>query len=107
MFSDNRLQFKFIFHIFHPPISFCVSADITPTVLDWFSIPYPSYILPESPSLQVLLTGRSLLPALTSDPSSWNTVYSSQSLHEVETSPSLSQEELKTPGPDELRSDSR
>ncbi|XP_032418688.1 N-sulfoglucosamine sulfohydrolase [Xiphophorus hellerii] len=57
--------------------------DITPTVLDWFSIPYPSYILPESPSLQVLLTGRSLLPALTSDPSSWNTVYSSQSLHEV------------------------
>lgn len=57
--------------------------DITPTILDWFSIPYPSYSLPESPSLQVLLTGRSLLPALTSDPASWNTVYSSQSLHEV------------------------
>ncbi|MEQ2194591.1 hypothetical protein XENOCAPTIV_000290, partial [Xenoophorus captivus] len=57
--------------------------DITPTILDWFSIPYPSYSLPESPSLQVLLTGRSLLPALTSEPSSWITVYSSQSLHEV------------------------
>uniref|UniRef100_A0A3B3YNY5 Sulfatase N-terminal domain-containing protein n=1 Tax=Poecilia mexicana TaxID=48701 RepID=A0A3B3YNY5_9TELE len=63
--------------------AFVSLLDITPTVLDWFSIPYPSYILPESPSLQVLLTGRSLLPALTSDPSSWNTVYSSQSLHEV------------------------
>uniref|UniRef100_A0A3Q2QVY6 N-sulfoglucosamine sulfohydrolase (sulfamidase) n=1 Tax=Fundulus heteroclitus TaxID=8078 RepID=A0A3Q2QVY6_FUNHE len=57
--------------------------DITPTVLDWFSLPYPSYRLPEAPSLQVLLTGRSLLPALTSEPSGWDTVYSSQSLHEV------------------------
>ncbi|MED6246707.1 hypothetical protein ATANTOWER_022277, partial [Ataeniobius toweri] len=69
--------------------------DITPTILDWFSIPYPSYSLPENPSLQVLLTGRSLLPALTSEPSSWITVYSSQSLHEVRTSSSLSQEQIK------------
>ncbi|XP_041838469.1 N-sulphoglucosamine sulphohydrolase [Melanotaenia boesemani] len=57
--------------------------DITPTVLDWFSVSYPSYSLPGSPTTQVLLTGRSLLPALVSEPSSWHTVYSSQSLHEI------------------------
>lgn len=53
--------------------------DITPTILDWFSIPYPSYSL----STPVHLTGRSLLPALVQEPGSWHTVYSSQSLHEV------------------------
>uniref|UniRef100_A0A3Q4AYX7 Sulfatase N-terminal domain-containing protein n=1 Tax=Mola mola TaxID=94237 RepID=A0A3Q4AYX7_MOLML len=57
--------------------------DITPTILDWFSVPYPSYSLPENPATPVHLTGRSLLPALTTEPSSWRTVYASQSLHEV------------------------
>ncbi|XP_029950991.1 N-sulfoglucosamine sulfohydrolase [Salarias fasciatus] len=57
--------------------------DITPTVLDWLSVPYPSYSLPGSPSSPVQLTGRSLLPALESEPAGWHTVYSSQSLHEV------------------------
>lgn len=57
-----------------------VPTDITPTILDWFSLPYPSYSL--SRSNPVELTGRSLLPALISEPS-WDTVFSSQSLHEV------------------------
>uniref|UniRef100_A0A8K9Y453 N-sulfoglucosamine sulfohydrolase (sulfamidase) n=1 Tax=Oncorhynchus mykiss TaxID=8022 RepID=A0A8K9Y453_ONCMY len=59
--------------------------DITPTLLDWFSIPYPSYCLPGTPTTPVSLTGRSLLPALVSEPSpaAWKTVYASQSLHEV------------------------
>ena len=67
-------------------IIFFFSADITPTILDWFSVSYPSYSLPGSPATQVLLTGRSLLPALVSEPSSWLTVFSSQSLHEVRAS---------------------
>ncbi|KAK7126644.1 hypothetical protein R3I94_017977 [Phoxinus phoxinus] len=54
--------------------------DITPSILDWFSLPYPSYSL--SGGRPVELTGRSLLPALSSEPS-WVTVYASQSLHEV------------------------
>lgn len=54
--------------------------DLTPTVLDWFSVPYPSYsITGDSP---VRLTGRSLLPALSSE-QPWDTVFGSQSLHEV------------------------
>lgn len=57
--------------------------DITPTILDWFSIPYPSYSLPGSPTTPVHLTGRSLLPVLVTEPSSWHTIYASQSLHEV------------------------
>ncbi|XP_067354090.1 N-sulphoglucosamine sulphohydrolase isoform X2 [Channa argus] len=57
--------------------------DITPTVLDWFSIPYPSYSLSGDPATPVQLNGRSLLPALVTEPSSWHTVYASQSLHEV------------------------
>uniref|UniRef100_A0A3B4AU45 Uncharacterized protein n=1 Tax=Periophthalmus magnuspinnatus TaxID=409849 RepID=A0A3B4AU45_9GOBI len=57
--------------------------DITPTVLDWFSIPYPSYSLPSSPSAPVQLTGHSLLPALVTEPTTWDTVFASQSLHEV------------------------
>lgn len=59
------------------------SLDITPTILDWFSVPYPSYSLPANPATPVHLTGRSLLPALVTEPSSWHTVYASQSLHEV------------------------
>uniref|UniRef100_A0A9J8A2P4 N-sulfoglucosamine sulfohydrolase (sulfamidase) n=1 Tax=Cyprinus carpio carpio TaxID=630221 RepID=A0A9J8A2P4_CYPCA len=54
--------------------------DITPTILDCFSLLYPSYSL--SGGRPVGLSGRSLLPALISEPS-WVTVYASQSLHEV------------------------
>uniref|UniRef100_A0A8C5E987 Sulfatase N-terminal domain-containing protein n=1 Tax=Gouania willdenowi TaxID=441366 RepID=A0A8C5E987_GOUWI len=57
--------------------------DITPSILDWFSVSYPSYSLPGSPTVPVHLTGRSLLPAMVVEPSRWNTVFSSQSLHEV------------------------
>lgn len=60
----------------------CCTTDITPTILDWFSVPYPLYRLPGSPAA-VLLTGRSLLPALVAEPTDWLTVFSSQSLHEV------------------------
>ncbi|XP_017272297.1 N-sulphoglucosamine sulphohydrolase [Kryptolebias marmoratus] len=63
--------------------AFVSLLDITPTILDWFSLPYPSYSLPGSPAMLVHLTGRSLLPALITEPSSWHTVFSSQSLHEV------------------------
>eukprot|EP00066_Takifugu_rubripes_P006939 XP_003972080.1 PREDICTED: N-sulphoglucosamine sulphohydrolase [Takifugu rubripes] len=57
--------------------------DITPTILDWFSVPYPSYSLPGNPRTPVHLTGRSLLTVLSAEPRSWDTVYASQSLHEV------------------------
>ncbi|XP_054635610.1 N-sulphoglucosamine sulphohydrolase isoform X1 [Dunckerocampus dactyliophorus] len=57
--------------------------DITPTVLDWFSVPYPSYSLPGGMAVPVHLTGRSLLPALVAEPIDWHTVFASQSLHEV------------------------
>ncbi|CAN9509907.1 unnamed protein product [Ophioblennius macclurei] len=63
--------------------AFVSLLDITPTILDWLSVPYPSYSLPGSPSTPVQLTGRSLLPALVSEPLDWQTVYASQSLHEV------------------------
>ncbi|XP_004066210.4 N-sulfoglucosamine sulfohydrolase isoform X2 [Oryzias latipes] len=62
--------------------AFVSLLDITPTILDWFSVPYPLYRLPGSPAA-VLLTGRSLLPALEAEPTDWFTVFSSQSLHEV------------------------
>ncbi|KAM6468571.1 N-sulfoglucosamine sulfohydrolase isoform 1-T1 [Liasis olivaceus] len=54
--------------------------DITPTILDWFSVPYPSYSLFGKQIVQ--LTGKSLLPALSREPK-WTTVFASQSLHEV------------------------
>ncbi|XP_018600907.2 N-sulfoglucosamine sulfohydrolase [Scleropages formosus] len=54
--------------------------DVTPTILDWFSVPYPQYRL--SGKQPVVLSGRSLLPALSSEPP-WDTAFASQSLHEV------------------------
>nr|KAF6458773.1 N-sulfoglucosamine sulfohydrolase [Rousettus aegyptiacus] len=54
--------------------------DLTPTILDWFSVPYPHYAI--FGSKPVRLTGRSLLPALEAEPP-WATVFGSQSLHEV------------------------
>ncbi|XP_074870270.1 N-sulfoglucosamine sulfohydrolase [Carettochelys insculpta] len=54
--------------------------DLTPTILDWFNLSYPSYsILGTNP---VQLTGKSLLPALVSE-QPWATVFSSQSHHEI------------------------
>lgn len=57
-------------------------VDITPTVLDWFQIPYPSYNLNNKP---VKLTGKSLLTVMfeDTDTSSDDTVYASHNLHEV------------------------
>ncbi|XP_069511297.1 N-sulphoglucosamine sulphohydrolase [Ambystoma mexicanum] len=60
--------------------SYVSLLDITPTVLDWFSIPYPSYSIFGTKMVQ--LTGKSLLPALGSE-QPWTTVFSSQGHHEV------------------------
>lgn len=59
--------------------------DITPTVLDWFNITYPTYkIFGPNP---VNLTGSTLLPLLQErEPriqQEWDTVYASHSLHEI------------------------
>ena len=58
--------------------------DITPTVLDWFNITYPTYkIFGPNP---VTLTGKSLLPLVESRESRvpvFDTVYASHSLHEI------------------------
>ncbi|XP_038227539.1 N-sulphoglucosamine sulphohydrolase isoform X2 [Dermochelys coriacea] len=54
--------------------------DLTPTILDWFAIPYPSYSIFGTKTVQ--LTGKSLLPALLSE-QPWITAFSSQSHHEV------------------------
>ena len=57
-------------------------VDITPTVLDWFGIEYPSYeIFRNHP---VKLTGSSLLPLLKNEAPTWReTVFSSHNLHEA------------------------
>lgn len=81
-FNNTFLRHSNFFYHFFISHSFFF-LDITPTILDWFSIPYPSYSLPGSPVMPVHLTGRSLLPALVAEPSSWHTVYASHSLHEV------------------------
>ncbi|XP_043924017.1 N-sulphoglucosamine sulphohydrolase isoform X2 [Protopterus annectens] len=60
--------------------SYVSLLDITPTVLDWFSVPYPSYSIFGKD--KVFLTGKSLLPALVSE-QPWYTVYGSQNHHEV------------------------
>ncbi|XP_069810941.1 N-sulphoglucosamine sulphohydrolase [Dendropsophus ebraccatus] len=59
--------------------SFASLLDITPTILDWFSIPYPDYKLFGK---IVKLTGKSLLPALEAE-QAWTTVFGSQSHHEI------------------------
>ncbi|XP_058708643.1 N-sulphoglucosamine sulphohydrolase [Poecile atricapillus] len=61
-------------------LAFATLLDLTPTILDWFSIPYPAYSI--FGSRQVQLTGKSLLPALESE-QPWATAFSSQSHHEV------------------------
>ena len=57
--------------------------DIMPTVLDWFNISYPPYII-FGPN-PVNLTGKSLLSLLEKEPplEKWDTVYASHNLHEV------------------------
>ncbi|XP_067860051.1 N-sulphoglucosamine sulphohydrolase isoform X1 [Heptranchias perlo] len=61
--------------------SYVSLLDITPTILDWFSIPYPTYSIFGKDKV-VHLTGRSILPALDSE-QPWSTVFASQSHHEV------------------------
>ncbi|NXJ16572.1 SPHM sulfohydrolase, partial [Odontophorus gujanensis] len=60
--------------------AFASLLDLTPTILDWFSIPYPSYSIFGTKRVQ--LTGKSLLPALQSE-QPWATAFSSQSHHEA------------------------
>ncbi|XP_071481222.1 N-sulphoglucosamine sulphohydrolase-like [Diadema antillarum] len=60
--------------------AFISLMDITPTVLDFFGINYPKYKIFKG---QVQLTGKSLLPALTDEPVSWNISFSSHDLHEA------------------------
>ncbi|KAH3864421.1 N-sulphoglucosamine sulphohydrolase-like [Dreissena polymorpha] len=56
-------------------------VDITPTVLDWFNISYPTYTVNNKP---VQPTGKSLLPVLDIEPKTgFDTVYASHNLHEV------------------------
>ncbi|KGL94784.1 N-sulfoglucosamine sulfohydrolase, partial [Charadrius vociferus] len=66
----------------HQPLRspFSSPPDLTPTILDWFSIPYPSYSIFVTKRVQ--LSGKSLLPALESE-QPWATTFSSQSHHEV------------------------
>ncbi|EDO34880.1 predicted protein [Nematostella vectensis] len=62
--------------------AFVSLVDIVPTVLDWFSIEYPSYEIYGYNKVE--LTGTSVLPILEKEPSSgWDTVYASHNLHEV------------------------
>ncbi|XP_042198521.1 N-sulphoglucosamine sulphohydrolase isoform X2 [Callorhinchus milii] len=61
--------------------SYTSLLDITPTILDWFSIPYPAYSI-FGKGTDVQLTGKSLLPALVSE-QPWATAFGSQSHHEV------------------------
>ncbi|XP_072098627.1 N-sulphoglucosamine sulphohydrolase [Mobula birostris] len=60
--------------------SFVSLLDITPTILDWFSVPYPAYSIFGKKTVH--LTGKSILPALNSE-QPWQTAYASQSHHEV------------------------
>ncbi|XP_005104298.1 N-sulphoglucosamine sulphohydrolase [Aplysia californica] len=59
------------------------TMDFTPTILDWFGVPYPDYALN---GLKVSLTGRSLLPLTSSHlgaEQDFSVVYSSHDFHEV------------------------
>ena len=57
--------------------------DIVPTVLDWFQIDYPRYKIFHK-QLPVKLTGRSLLPLLSSESGDdREAIYCSHSLHEI------------------------
>lgn len=58
--------------------------DIVPTILDWYSIPYPHYSILGKHKPTTNLSGKSLLPLLDTEPSQgWDTVYASHNLHEV------------------------
>ena len=58
--------------------------DVLPTVLDWYDISYPKYHMFGHKSKPVELTGSSLLPVMSVEPSAgWDTIYASHNLHEV------------------------
>ena len=58
-------------------------TDITPTVLDWFDIPFPSYSI-TGEVRTVTLKGKSVLPLLEKEPvTGWDVVHSSHNIHEV------------------------
>lgn len=54
--------------------------DVVPTILDWFSIPYPTYKLNKE---LVQLTGKSLLKNSVNNPPENNFVFASHNLHEA------------------------
>ncbi|RUS78784.1 hypothetical protein EGW08_013468, partial [Elysia chlorotica] len=57
------------------------TMDFTPTILDWFNVPYPKH---ELNGVQARLTGKSLLPlAANPDDASFDHVFSSHDFHEV------------------------
>ncbi|XP_035827176.1 N-sulphoglucosamine sulphohydrolase [Aplysia californica] len=61
------------------------TMDFTPTILDWFGVPYPDYTLN---GLKVSLTGRSLLPLTSSHQGAgqdFTVAYSSHDFHETKT----------------------
>lgn len=60
------------------------SADIVPTILDWFDISYPSYYIFKKLG-NVRLSGQSLLPLLRSNShvKDYKAVYASHNLHEI------------------------
>ncbi|XP_038064286.1 N-sulphoglucosamine sulphohydrolase-like isoform X2 [Patiria miniata] len=56
------------------------TTDIVPTVLDWFGVSYPDYVLEGK---KVTLTGKSMLPITSAEPTGWDHIFSSHNFHEV------------------------
>ena len=56
-------------------------TDFVPTILDWFGLPVPTYIINNK---KTVLQGQSLLPVTVKEPSSgFDTAFSSHNFHEV------------------------
>ncbi|KAK3930451.1 N-sulfoglucosamine sulfohydrolase [Frankliniella fusca] len=69
----------------HYQVTYAMSShlDLVPTVLDWFSVPYPAVEVTDNSYVQPL-TGKSLLPLLIEEPQDkGEAVYASHNHHEV------------------------
>ena len=61
--------------------AFSSHTDLVPTILDWFGLPSPSYIINGK---KTVLHGKSLLPVTEKEPSTgYDTAFSSHNIHEV------------------------
>ena len=61
--------------------AFSSHTDLVPTILDWFGLPSPSYIINGK---KTVLQGKSLLPVTEKEPSTgYDTAFSSHNIHEV------------------------